>query len=73
MTIKNQFLALLAKKEAAENRRIAIAEVARKTGIDQRTLGKWSKNTIERYDSPVIDALCNYFDCTPGELIVKID
>lgn len=71
MTIKNQFLALLAKKEASENRRIAIAEVARETGIDQRTLGKWSKNTIERYDSPVIDALCSYFDCTPGDLIVK--
>lgn len=71
MTIKNQFLALLAKKEAAENRRIAIAEVARETGIDQRTLGKWSKNIIERYDAPVIDALCKYFNCTPGDLIIQ--
>ena len=71
MTITNKFLVLLALKQEKENRRISIAEVARDTGIDQRTLGKWAKNTINRYDAPVIDALCKFFNCTPGDLIIK--
>ena len=73
MTINNRFLILLAQKETVENRRISIAEVARETKIDQRTLGKWAKNSLARYDAPVIDALCKYFNCTPGDLIIKQD
>ncbi len=71
MTIKNRLLILLAQKETLENRRIPIAEVARDTGIDQRTLGKWARNSIARYDTPVIDKLCSYFHCSPGDLIIK--
>lgn len=73
MTTTNKLLILLAEKETRESRRISIAEVARESGIDQRTLGKWAKNTIFRYDAAVIDALCNYFNCSPGDLIIKVD
>lgn len=69
MTVNNRFAALLAEKGIQEKRRITVAEVARTTGIDQRTLGKWANNTITRYDAPVIDALCRYFDCNPGDLL----
>jgi DNA-binding Xre family transcriptional regulator len=71
MTITNRFMLLLAQKGMRENRIISIAEVAREIQVDQRTLGKWAKNTITRYDTPVIDALCKYFKCSPGDLIIQ--
>ena len=73
MTVNNRFGVLLAEKSANEKRRISIAEVARSTGIDQRTLGKWANNTLTRFDAPVIDALCRYFDCQPGDLFTWSD
>jgi putative transcriptional regulator len=72
MTINNTFSSLLAAKGIQEKRRITVAEVARETGIDQRTLGKWAANTITRYDAPALEALCKYFECQPGDLLVYI-
>jgi putative transcriptional regulator len=72
MTISNKFGVLLAEKEATEKRNIPISEVARATGLMRQTLQSWANNTVTRYDAPVIDSLCNYFNCTPGDLIVKI-
>ena len=71
MTIYNRFLTLLAEKGIRENRRISIAEVSRETGITRSTLQGWANNTISRFDAPVIEALCLYFDCEPGNLIER--
>jgi putative transcriptional regulator len=68
MTINNRFAVLLAEKSALEKRRISVAEVSRMTGIAQRTLQQWYSNKISRFDAPVMDALCNYFGCQPGNL-----
>jgi putative transcriptional regulator len=70
MTVNNRFGVLLAEKCIKERRRIALSEVAENTGITWKTLQQWSNNTVTRYDAPVIEALCNYFGCTVGELIV---
>lgn len=73
MTIENRFGVLLAEKAAKERRNISIAEVARETGLTRQTLQAWANNTISRYDAPVINSICDYLGCTPGELIVKKD
>jgi putative transcriptional regulator len=73
MTVTNRFAVLLAEKGMRERRKISIAEVSRKTGIAQRTLQKWASNRIDRYETPVIDALCKYFACSPGDLIIRIN
>lgn len=70
MTLVNRFWDLLHTKEAAEHRNISISEVARKTGIARKTLQAWAAGKITRYDAPVIEALCKYFACSVGELIV---
>jgi putative transcriptional regulator len=71
MTINNRFGVLLAEREAREKRRISVAEVSRETGIGQRTLLQWAHNTIARFDASVIEALCSYFDCEPGDLFQR--
>jgi putative transcriptional regulator len=70
MTLTNLFWDLLHKKEALDHRNISISEVARDTGIARKTLQAWAHDKVTRYDAPVIEALCNYFECTVGELIV---
>lgn len=71
MTINNRFGVLLAEKSAREKRNISISEVSRISGITRQTLQSWANNAVSRYDAPVIDALCTYFNCTPGDLIIQ--
>ena len=73
MTINNRFGVLLAEKSAKEKHRIPLTEVAEQTGITWKTLQAWANNTVTRYDAPVIDALCTFMQCTPGDLIIKTD
>lgn len=71
MTISNRFGVLLAEKSIAEKRNISVSEVARESGISRKTLQGWANNTVTRYDTPVLEALCKYFGCEPGDLIVR--
>lgn len=73
MTVNNRFAALLAEKSIQEKRRVTVSEVAEATGITRQTLQLWYKNTVTRFDAPVIDALCRYFDCQPGDLFTWSD
>ena len=72
MTIKisNRFRILLAEKATRERHGIAINDVQRDTGIAWSTLNSWANNHVTRYDAPVIQALCDYFQCQVGELLV---
>lgn len=70
--INNRFAALLADKRIKERRNISLQEVAEKTGISRQALYKWENNSVTRFDVPVIDALCKYFDVKPGDLFEYI-
>jgi len=68
MTVNNRFGILLAEKRVSERRNIALSEVERQTGIPRKTLYAWQNNTVTRYDAGIINALCAYFGCDPGDL-----
>lgn len=68
--ISNRFRILLAQKATREQRNIALKEVGRETGIAWSTLNAWANNQVTRYDAPVIQALCEYFSCQVGDLII---
>lgn len=68
MTINNRFGVLLAEKKIRERRNISLAEISQSTGIPRKTLYAWQNNTVTRYDAGIIDALCKYFACQPGDL-----
>ena len=72
MPVYNRFAALLGDLSVKEKRNISIAEVARKTKITPKTLQQWYSNKVTRYDAPVIEALCKYFNCSLGDLITYI-
>lgn len=68
--IANRFRILLAEKATREQHSIAINDVKRETGIAWSTLNSWANNHVTRYDAPVILALCEYFDCQVGDILV---
>lgn len=68
--IINHFRILLAQKATKQQQNIALMDVQRGTGIAWSTLNAWANNQVTRYDAPVIQALCEYFECQVGDLLV---
>ncbi|NOH04678.1 MAG: helix-turn-helix transcriptional regulator [Chloroflexi bacterium] len=68
VTVNNRFGILLAEKRMKERRPISLSEIAEITGISRKTLYAWENNKVNRFDVPVINALCEYFGIEPGEL-----
>ncbi len=68
VTVNNRFAVLLAEKQVKERRNISLSEVAEVTGVSRQALYKWENNKVNRFDTPVINAICKYFDIQPGEL-----
>ncbi len=68
--ITNRFRILLAEKATRELHSIALNDVQRETGVAWSTLNAWANNQVTRYDASVIQALCDYFNCQVGDLLV---
>ncbi len=69
--ITNRFMELLAAKARREGRgKIPISQVCIDTGLHRATVDGYVHNTITRYDAHVIQILCDYLNCKPGDLLV---
>lgn len=60
-------------KEFRERRRITLNEVSRETGISRPTLTRISNVPGYNTNTDTVNALCKYFECTPGELLAYVD
>jgi putative transcriptional regulator len=69
MPLKNRFAELLEKKSRSENRYIPLAEVAIATGVARKTLYKWERNELTRFEVDVVEALCKYFGVGVSDLL----
>ena len=67
--IRILFKQLLDEKSFEEGRRITITEVAEVTGISRPTLNRIANTPGYNTNTDTIDALCEYFDCDPSELL----
>lgn len=68
-TIKNRFKIKLAEKETREERRYTYLAIQAETGIATSTLTDWAKNRTRYYSADTLAALCDFFDCQPGDLL----
>lgn len=64
---------LLDEKSFKERRRITMNEVSEETGISRPTLTRIANIPGYNTNTDTIDALCKYFSCTPGELLVFVE
>ena len=70
--IRIKLIQLLDEKGFKERRRITISEVAEKTGISRATLTRIANVPGNVTNTDTLDALCEYLECQPGDLLVYI-
>ncbi len=64
---------LMARKERLEQRRITYAVITEATHIAPSTLSRMANNDIDMVSLSVVERLCAFFPCSPGELIVQTE
>ncbi len=52
-----------------ENLKITRYELAKRTGIQYQIIDNYYKNKIKRYDSYVLDRICEALDCEIQDII----
>ena len=63
---------LMARKQRTEGRRITYGVITRQTKISPSTLSRMANNDLGMVGLSVIDRLCGFFPCNPGDLIVHV-
>ncbi len=71
--IRFRLTELIADKAFKERRVISLTEVADATGIHRATLSKVANQPGANIGTDIIDKLCRYFGCQPGELLSYVD
>lgn len=66
MATKSVLFEYWRQKEIERGKRITVTEVSREIGLHRDTIQKLLDDATGRYDKPVLDALCRYFDVPPG-------
>ena len=50
-------------------RNITRYELAKRTDIKFQTIDRYYKNRVVRYDSYILDRICEAMECTPADII----
>lgn len=61
---------LLAIKSRKDQRRVTYRDIQAATGISRNTLVKLANDKANLVGVSVMNRLCSFFECTPGELFV---
>lgn len=71
--IRFRLAELIADMAFRERRVVTLSEVAQATGIHRATLSKVANQPGANIGTEVIDKLCRFFRCQPGELMTYLD
>jgi putative transcriptional regulator len=67
--IKNRLFELIREKELKTGRRITQKAIAEFAGVSEHTMINWLRNDMTRYETNVVERICDYFDCDLCELL----
>lgn len=70
--IQGRLRELMAVKGQRERRKITYDNILAETGVSKNTLTRLANDRAAMVGISVIDRLCDYFDCQPGDLFVYI-
>ncbi len=59
----------LTLEQALQVRGVTRYELAKRTGIQYHIIDKYFKNKVTRYDSFVLDRICNALECGIGDIL----
>lgn len=63
---------LMASKRRVERGKVTYDDIFAGTGISKNTLSKLANDRAGMVGISVIDRLCEYFECQPGDLLVYV-
>lgn len=71
--IRFRLAELIADKAFKERRVVSMSEVAAATGIHRATLSKIANQPGTNISTDLVDKLCRYFKCQPGDVLTYIE
>ena len=63
---------LIGLKARVEHRRITYEDIQSGSGVNKNTIVKLANDRAAMVGMSVIDRLCAYFDCQPGDIFVYV-
>ncbi len=72
MPIRNRIRVLMGERETQIGRRITAKAICQATGITERTLSRLINNETTGVDFDTLERLCEYFDCQPGDILIRL-
>jgi DNA-binding Xre family transcriptional regulator len=66
---RNRLLLLIQERERQIGRRVRQRDIARHVGVADHTIMSWIRNEVTRFDSIMLEGLCDFFDCELGDLL----
>ena len=64
---------LMASAGRRERKRVTYDDIRFRTGLSKTTLSRLANDGAEQVAFSVIDRLCMYFQCQPGDLFVYVE
>lgn len=71
--IRFRLTELIADKAFKERRVVPLSEIAEATGIHRATLSKMANQPGANIGTDIVDKLCRYFGCQPGDLLMYVE
>lgn len=71
--IRFRLAELIADKAFKERRVVSMSEVAAATGIHRATLSKIANQPGTNISTDLVEKLCRYFKCQPGDVLTYIE
>jgi len=60
---------ILTLDKALKERKKSRYALAKQTGIQYQIIDNYYKNRVKRFDSYVLERICDALECTPGDII----
>lgn len=67
--VYNKTMIKLTLDKALEKRKTTRYELSKRTGIQYQIIDNYYKNKVKRYDSYVIDRICDVLNCDINDII----
>ena len=64
---------LIGAKARQEHRRITYDDILAQSGVNKNTLTRLANDRADMVGISVIDRLCAYFGCQPGDLFIYVE
>ncbi len=71
--VKSNFLVLLAHKQQRDGRRTSLRQVSKDAGVSDYVVYGFANNSLKEFPADAIAKLCEYLDCSVGELLTLED